>query len=119
MRVYVKKEVAAQMLGLSIGEAKLADLPPEVDAYALAFELPILTPTPLIREFVIPSRHTPPESRGETRPNDAYNISGWKLVEPTQVEVLDPTPNVTLTLISCYPYLIDTQRIIVTGQLVD
>ncbi len=34
MRVYVKKEVAAQMLGLSIGEARLVDLPPEVDAYA-------------------------------------------------------------------------------------
>ncbi len=189
---------------------------------ALAFELPSLTPTPLIRAVVIPSGHTPPNAPGGTRPNDAeipphlrplvqfyadlpvptpgpepgiriripaievdapivqgdgweqlkkgvgqhpgtadpgrkgnmvltghndvfgevfrnldrlkpgdeitvytrqrpftYKVSGWKLVEPTQVEVLGPTPNETITLISCYPYLIDTQRIIVTGQLVD
>lgn len=187
---------------------------------ALAFELPPLTPTPIIRAVVIPSGHTPPTSPGGTRPNEAeipphlrplvqafanfptptqgpefgiriripaidvdapivqgdgweqlkegvaqrpgsadpgkngnmvlsghndvfgevfryldrlkpgdeitvytqqraytYIVSGWVLVEPTQVDVMDPTPNATITLISCYPYLIDTERIIVKGQL--
>ncbi|RPI33677.1 MAG: sortase [Chloroflexota bacterium] len=48
-----------------------------------------------------------------------YIITGWTLVEPTQVEVMDQTPDATLTLISCYPYLIDNQRIIVKAQLAD
>jgi uncharacterized protein (TIGR03663 family) len=34
MRVYVKKEIAAQMLSLSLGPAMMADLPAEVDTYA-------------------------------------------------------------------------------------
>ena len=187
---------------------------------ARAFELPTLTPTPIIRAVVIPSGHTPPTSPGGTQPNDSeippnlrpfvkayanlptptqgpefgvriripaidvdapivqgdnweqlkegvaqrpgsadpgkkgnmvlsghndvfgevfryldrlkpgdeitvytqrqaytYVISGWKLVKPTQVDVMDPTPNATITLISCYPYLIDTERIIVKGEL--
>jgi len=47
-----------------------------------------------------------------------YIVTGWELVEPDQVDVMDPTPDATITLISCYPYLIDTERIIVKGQLV-
>lgn len=46
-----------------------------------------------------------------------YIIDGWELVEPEQVEVMDPTPYESLTLISCYPYLVDNLRIIVTGHL--
>lgn len=46
-----------------------------------------------------------------------YIVEGWTLVEPNQVEVMAPTPDETLTLISCYPYLIDTQRIIVKARL--
>lgn len=46
-----------------------------------------------------------------------YIIDGWKLVEPDQVSVMDPTPYESVTLISCYPYLVDNQRIIVTGSL--
>ena len=48
-----------------------------------------------------------------------YIITGWKLVEPTRVEVMAPTPDATATLISCYPYLIDTMRIIVKARLVE
>jgi sortase A len=205
------------ILGIVTGLGVLRNLNQET---ALAFELPTLTPTPLIRAVVIPSGHTPPTSSGGTRPNDAeipshlrplvqayanlpvptqgpqngiriripsihvdapivqgdgweqlkkgvaqhpgtadpgrkgnmvlsghndvfgevfryldrlepgdeiivytnqrsytYIVSGWELVEPTQVEVMDPTLDATVTLISCYPYLIDTQRIIVKGQL--
>lgn len=47
-----------------------------------------------------------------------YIVEGWTLVNPDQVEVMDPTPDETLTLISCYPYLVDNQRIIVKARLV-
>ena len=46
-----------------------------------------------------------------------YRISGTRLVAPTEVSVMNPTVSPTLTLISCYPYLVDTQRIIVFAEL--
>lgn len=46
-----------------------------------------------------------------------YVVTGTQIVEPTRVEVMAPTPNATLTLISCYPYLIDNQRIVVSAVL--
>jgi sortase A len=46
-----------------------------------------------------------------------YVITGTQLVEPTRVDVMTSTPNATVTLISCYPYLIDTQRIVVSAVL--
>ncbi len=46
-----------------------------------------------------------------------YIVEGWILVEPSQVEVMAQTSDETLTLISCYPYLIDTQRIVVKARL--
>jgi sortase A len=46
-----------------------------------------------------------------------YVVTGWELVEPDRIEVLAPTPDATATLISCYPYLIDTFRIIVRARL--
>jgi sortase A len=49
----------------------------------------------------------------------AYNyvIVDNKVVEPTAVEVMDQTEQPTVTLISCYPYLVDDQRIVVIGRL--
>ncbi len=46
-----------------------------------------------------------------------YTVSGTEIVEPTQVDVMRQTEESTLTLISCYPYLVDTQRIVVTAVL--
>jgi sortase A len=46
-----------------------------------------------------------------------YVVTGTRLVEPTDVEVMDATPHPSVTLISCYPYLIDNQRIVVTADL--
>jgi sortase A len=46
-----------------------------------------------------------------------YVITGWRIVEPTEVSVMDPTVGPTVTLISCYPYLVDTERIVVFGEL--
>ena len=46
-----------------------------------------------------------------------YVITGTQIVQPTQVEVMAPTPNPTLTLISCHPYLVDKHRIVVSAVL--
>jgi sortase A len=46
-----------------------------------------------------------------------YIITETQIVAPTDVHVMDATPGATLTLISCYPYRIDTQRIVVFAEL--
>jgi sortase A len=46
-----------------------------------------------------------------------YVVSGSDVVEPTEVSVMESTSQPTLTLISCYPYLVDDQRIAVTSRL--
>ncbi len=48
-----------------------------------------------------------------------YRVSGTQIVEPTAVHVMAPTEDPVVTLISCYPYLVDTQRIIVRAELVE
>lgn len=46
-----------------------------------------------------------------------YVITGWRVVPPTEVSVMDATAHPSLTLISCYPYLVDTERIVVFADL--
>lgn len=46
-----------------------------------------------------------------------YVIVKTQVVEPTEVSVMDDTGLETVTLISCYPYLIDDQRIVVQARL--
>jgi len=46
-----------------------------------------------------------------------YVVTGIQIVEPTQVEVMAPTSNSIVTLISCYPYLVDNKRIVVKATL--
>ncbi len=46
-----------------------------------------------------------------------YVVSATAIVEPTQVDVMMPTADPTLTLISCYPYLVNKQRIVVFAKL--
>ncbi len=41
------------------------------------------------------------------------------IVEPTFVQVLNQTPDPTITLISCYPYLVDNKRIVVKASLLE
>jgi sortase A len=47
-----------------------------------------------------------------------YVVRQTQVVEPTAVEVMAPTREAVVTLISCYPYLVDNQRIVVTADLV-
>jgi len=46
-----------------------------------------------------------------------YVVTRKRIVEPTDISVMDSTNDSSVTLISCYPYLIDDQRIVVQGQL--
>ena len=46
-----------------------------------------------------------------------YRVTGVQIVEPTDVSVMAATERPTLTMISCYPYLVDTQRIVVFAEL--
>ena len=46
-----------------------------------------------------------------------YVVDRTALVEPTAVEVMAGTGSPTVTLISCYPYLVDKQRIVVFARL--
>jgi len=48
-----------------------------------------------------------------------YRVTRTRIVSPTDVSVLEPTNKSTITLISCYPYLVDKQRIVVFGELAD
>jgi sortase A len=46
-----------------------------------------------------------------------YLIDKVEIVSPTDVEVMAATPDPTVTLISCYPYMIDNKRIVVQASL--
>jgi sortase A len=46
-----------------------------------------------------------------------YLVTDTQIVEPTAVEVMAPSAQPTVTLISCYPYLKDTERIAVMARL--
>lgn len=46
-----------------------------------------------------------------------YVVKAKQIVEPTDVHVLAPTTRPVATLISCYPYMVDTHRIVVIAEL--
>jgi sortase A len=46
-----------------------------------------------------------------------YVVTAKRIVEPTEVSVLAPTTKPVVTLISCYPYMVDTHRIIIVAEL--
>ncbi len=51
--------------------------------------------------------------------NQAYRyvVVQKQIVLPTQVEIMAPTRDPVVTLITCYPYLVDTHRLVVVGEL--
>lgn len=48
-----------------------------------------------------------------------YVVTSKRVIEPTDVSVMYPTTEPIATLQTCYPYLIDTQRLVVVGELAD
>lgn len=66
----------------------------------------------------------------ELEPGDEYFIYGGeqkfhyivkekRVIEPTEVEVMLPTTEPVATLQTCHPYLIDTHRLVVIGELAE
>jgi LPXTG-site transpeptidase (sortase) family protein len=58
-----------------------------------------------------------PAAPGGQETEVRYVISQIKLVKPTDVQVMDPTPEATVTLLTCYPDNVYTQRLVVVGKL--
>jgi sortase A len=46
-----------------------------------------------------------------------YIVSTTEIVEPTRVDLMSATTQPVVTLISCYPYLVDNKRIVVRAAL--
>jgi len=46
-----------------------------------------------------------------------YIVEQTQIVGPLDVEVMASTADPIVTLISCYPFMVDTQRIVVTAKL--
>lgn len=46
-----------------------------------------------------------------------YRVRDTVIVEPDDIWVMQPTSTPTLTLVSCYPYIMDTHRIVVFADL--
>jgi len=44
-----------------------------------------------------------------------YRVSTRVIVPPTAVQILDPTGDVRLTLFTCWPNWVDTQRVVITA----
>lgn len=44
-----------------------------------------------------------------------FVVNGKKVIAPTAVQILAPTSDARLTLFTCWPNLVDTQRIVVTA----
>lgn len=48
-----------------------------------------------------------------------YKVASSEIVEPDKTEVLEETPEPTLTLITCHPLFSDKKRLIVRGELIE
>lgn len=46
-----------------------------------------------------------------------YVVKATRIIEPTRVDVMYPTSRPVVTLISCYPYLVDNKRVVVIAEL--
>jgi sortase A len=48
-----------------------------------------------------------------------YVVKEKRIIEPTDVEVMWPTTEPVATLQTCYPYLVDSHRLVVIGELAE
>ena len=46
-----------------------------------------------------------------------YTVRATRIVEPDDVSVMAPTSTPVLTLLTCYPYMIDSHRLVVIAEL--
>lgn len=101
----LKKGVAQHIGSAAPGQAGNMILAGHNDVYGEVFrDLDRLSPGD---EIVVSSE----------RQTYAYVVRETVIVEPTDVSVMAPTDFPSLTLISCYPYRINTKRIVVLADL--
>ncbi len=56
----------------------------------------------------------------QTRTNVyTYSVTEQRIVAPNEVDVLEPRQGATATLISCYPYQVDNQRIVIFADRIN
>lgn len=48
-----------------------------------------------------------------------YVVKEKRIIDPTNVDVMEPTTEPVATLQTCYPYLVDTQRLVIIGELAE
>lgn len=48
-----------------------------------------------------------------------YTVKERRIIEPTEVDVMLPTTEPVATLQTCYPYLVDTHRLVVVAELAE
>jgi sortase A len=53
-----------------------------------------------------------------SRVSQTYAVSDRRVVLPTAVEILAPTPDVRLTIFTCWPNNVDTRRLVITAAQV-
>ena len=58
-----------------------------------------------------------PATPGGNETEVRYVIAQTKIVQPTETSVMGPTTDPTLTLLTCYPDNVYTQRLVVVGKL--
>jgi sortase A len=51
--------------------------------------------------------------------NFRYVVKEKRIIDPTDVEVMWPTTEPVATLQTCYPYLVDTHRLVIIGELAE
>lgn len=103
----LKKGVAQKIGSAGPGEVGNMSLAAHNDIYGEIFRyLDQLTPGD---EIIISTE----------RQTYTYIIREIDVVEPTNVSVLNPTDYPSTTLISCYPYRVNTKRIVVFADLVE
>lgn len=101
----LKKGVGQHVGSANPGEAGNVVLSAHDDVYGELFRnLDQLQPGDVVVLFTQEKQYT-------------YAVDRTEIVEPTAVEVMASTGAPTVTLISCYPYLVDKQRIVVFARL--
>jgi sortase A len=101
----LKKGVAQHIGSANPGEAGNVVLSAHNDVYGELFrQLDKLQPGDLVKLHTQQRQYS-------------YIVDRTQIVEPSAVEVMAATGAPTVTLISCYPYLVDKQRIVVFARL--
>jgi sortase A len=52
-----------------------------------------------------------------TKQDYVYTVVDTAITDPNRVDLMNNTPEAVVTLVTCYPYMVDNQRVVVLAQL--